>query len=148
MGATPVQSNRRAQWSWALYDWANSAFATVVMAGFFPVFFKQYWSGGIDVTESTFLLGSANSMASVLVVILAKTCVYTVDERETAIITFAGKAVADGDGLHGLAELGVGPGRRSLVHLPQANGPANVARHRVQDQHHVFSNAVHIFLCE
>ena len=25
--------------SWALYDWANSAFATTVMAGFFPLFF-------------------------------------------------------------------------------------------------------------
>ena len=30
--------------SWAFYDWANSSFATTVMAGFFPVFFKQYWS--------------------------------------------------------------------------------------------------------
>ena len=26
-------------YSWALYDWANSAFATTVMAGFFPLFF-------------------------------------------------------------------------------------------------------------
>ena len=33
---------------WALYDWANSAFATTVMAGFFPVFFKQYWSAGTE----------------------------------------------------------------------------------------------------
>ena len=30
--------------SWALYDWANSVFATTVIAGFFPVFFKQYWN--------------------------------------------------------------------------------------------------------
>ncbi len=27
-------------WGWAMYDWANSAFATTIMAGFFPVFFK------------------------------------------------------------------------------------------------------------
>ena len=57
--------------SWALYDWANSAFATVVMAGFFPVFFKKYWSGGLEVTESTFFLGAANSAASILVVVMA-----------------------------------------------------------------------------
>jgi UMF1 family MFS transporter len=38
---------RRPVWSWALVDWANSAFATTVMAGFFPVFFKQYWSVGV-----------------------------------------------------------------------------------------------------
>ncbi|MGB5717288.1 MAG: MFS transporter, partial [Gammaproteobacteria bacterium] len=31
--------------SWALYDWANSAFATTVMSGFFPLFLKQYWGG-------------------------------------------------------------------------------------------------------
>ncbi len=26
--------------SWSLYDWANSAFATTVMAGFFPLYFR------------------------------------------------------------------------------------------------------------
>jgi UMF1 family MFS transporter len=57
--------------SWALYDWANSAFATTVMAGFFPVFFKQYWSQGTDPTVSTFQLGVANSLGSVLVAALA-----------------------------------------------------------------------------
>lgn len=57
--------------AWSLYDWANSAFATTVMAGFFPVFFKQYWSAEVVVTESTFRLGMANSLASILVVCLA-----------------------------------------------------------------------------
>jgi UMF1 family MFS transporter len=57
--------------SWALYDWANSTFATTVMAGFFPVFFKSYWSVGADVTESTFQLGLANSIAGVIIMILA-----------------------------------------------------------------------------
>jgi UMF1 family MFS transporter len=57
--------------SWSLYDWANSAFATSVMAGFFPVFFKQYWSTGVEVTTSTFRLGMANSLASLVVAALA-----------------------------------------------------------------------------
>lgn len=56
--------------SWALYDWANSAFATTVMAGFFPVFFKQYWSAGTDATVSTFQLGLANSLAGIVVAAL------------------------------------------------------------------------------
>ena len=30
--------NKKQIYSWALYDWANSAFATTVMAGFFPIF--------------------------------------------------------------------------------------------------------------
>ena len=57
--------------SWSLYDWANSAFATSVMAGFFPVFFKQFWSTGVEVTTSTFRLGLANSIASLIVAALA-----------------------------------------------------------------------------
>ena len=47
---------RRAIWGWALYDWANSTFATTVMAGFFPVFFKEYWAVGHKAVDSTWLL--------------------------------------------------------------------------------------------
>src|SRR5690606_38199972 len=61
----------RASWSWVFYDWANSAFATTVMAGFFPIFLKQYWSAGVDATESTFQLGMANSLAGLIVALLA-----------------------------------------------------------------------------
>ena len=57
--------------SWALYDWANSAFATTVMAGFFPIFFKEYWNVGVEATTSTFRLGLANSIASLIVVAMA-----------------------------------------------------------------------------
>ena len=48
---------KRAIWGWALYDWANSAFATTVMTVFFPIFYKEYWSQGIDINLSTFRLG-------------------------------------------------------------------------------------------
>ncbi|MCB1789452.1 MAG: MFS transporter [Gammaproteobacteria bacterium] len=54
-----------------MYDWANSAFATTVMAGFFPVFFKSYWASGMSATESTVRLGTTNAVASLLVVLLA-----------------------------------------------------------------------------
>ncbi|MEJ2592904.1 MAG: MFS transporter, partial [Candidatus Thiodiazotropha sp.] len=57
--------------AWSFYDWANSAFATTVMAGFFPLFFKQYWSAGVVATDSTFRLGLANSLASIFIVCLA-----------------------------------------------------------------------------
>jgi MFS transporter, UMF1 family len=57
--------------SWALYDWGNSAYATTVMAGFFPVFFKQYWDAGQSVNESTLHLGTANAIASIVIVVLA-----------------------------------------------------------------------------
>ena len=41
-----MNADKKAIWGWAMYDWANSAFATTVMAGFFPLFFKKYWSLG------------------------------------------------------------------------------------------------------
>ncbi len=61
----------RATWSWVFYDWANSAFATTVMAGFFPIFLKQYWSAGSDPATSTFQLGVGNAIAGIIVAALA-----------------------------------------------------------------------------
>ena len=58
-------------YSWAIYDWANSAFATTVMAGFFPLFFKAYWANPENPTESTFYLGLANSFASIIIAAFA-----------------------------------------------------------------------------
>ncbi|MCU0601436.1 MAG: MFS transporter [Desulfobacterales bacterium] len=66
-----MTKDRKAVWGWALYDWANSAFATTVMAGFFPVFFKQYWSHGADVNLSTAQLGFGNSIAGLVMALLA-----------------------------------------------------------------------------
>ena len=63
--------NRKAAVSWALYDWANSAFAVTVISAFFPMFLKQYWSVGDDPTVSTFQLGVANSIASIVVALLS-----------------------------------------------------------------------------
>ena len=57
--------------SWALYDWANSIFATVIIAGFFPVVFKSYWASDLTGTESTFWLGVGNATASLMVVVIA-----------------------------------------------------------------------------
>ena len=57
--------------SWALYDWANSAFATTVMAGFFPLFFKSFWAADLSPAESTAVIGTTNSLAGLLIMLLA-----------------------------------------------------------------------------
>jgi UMF1 family MFS transporter len=62
---------RRPVVAWAFYDWANSAFATTVMAGFFPVFFKEYWNAGVVATESTFRLGLLNGIGAAFIAMLA-----------------------------------------------------------------------------
>ena len=57
--------------SWALYDWANSAFATTVMAGFFPLFFKSFWAADLSPVESTAVIGTTNSLAGLFIMLSA-----------------------------------------------------------------------------
>jgi UMF1 family MFS transporter len=66
-----MTTERRRQIAWATYDWGNSAFATTVVAGLFPIFFEQYWANTLDSGERTFWLGLASSVSSLAVVLLA-----------------------------------------------------------------------------
>ncbi len=61
-----VNKPDRSVWGWAFYDFANSAFATTVMSGFFPVFFKSWCSQGTEAVVSTARLGIANALAGIL----------------------------------------------------------------------------------
>jgi len=90
-----------------MYDWANSSFATIVMAGFFPVFFKEYWNAGLDPTESTFRLGMANSVASLLVVLMAPVLGAIADcmgRRKALLFSFAFLGLLMTGGLYLVAE--------------------------------------------
>ena len=58
-------------YSWVLYDWANSAYATIVLAGFFPIIYAEYFAATIDSYERTLYLGISNSIASLLLILLA-----------------------------------------------------------------------------
>ncbi|MDB5987288.1 MAG: transporter, partial [Nevskia sp.] len=66
-----MTSRRTAQLAWALTAWANHAFATTVLVGFFPIFFDKYWAKDLPGTTSTFYLGLSNSSASFVVMLLA-----------------------------------------------------------------------------
>jgi UMF1 family MFS transporter len=68
---TKRSPTERAMRAWAMYDWANSAFTTTVMAGFVPVLFKEYWGAGADASETSFRLGLTNSLASLVVALMA-----------------------------------------------------------------------------
>lgn len=77
-------------WRWAFYDWANSAFATVVMAAFFPVFFKTVAAADLAHATATFWLGMANAAASLIVFILAPVLGGVIDYaglKKAALIT-------------------------------------------------------------
>lgn len=118
---------RRPVLAWALYDWGNSAFATTVMAGFLPVFFKQYWSAGAPATVSTFRLGLLHAAGGALIALLAPFLGAMADRgglrlRLLALFTLLGTAttaalylVPQGDwvmamALYGLAGIGFAGG--------------------------------------
>lgn len=67
--------------SWALYDWANSVFYTTVMAGFFPIFFKQYWSSEADAALSTERLGWVLAVSGFLLAVLSPTLGVVSDKK-------------------------------------------------------------------
>lgn len=61
---------RRPVLSWALYDWANSAFATTVMAGFFPVFYSTI-SRDLSAEDSQFWFNITLAASSLAVAVAA-----------------------------------------------------------------------------
>jgi len=61
---------RRPVVAWALYDWANSAFATTIMAGFFPVFYSTI-SQDLSKERSQFWFNVTLAAASVLIAVFA-----------------------------------------------------------------------------
>ena len=84
--------DRRKVLSWAFYDWANSAYSTTVMAGFFPIFFEKYWSNPDDVIQSTYQLGIANSISSIIIALVSPILGAIADRgsaRKKLLITFA-----------------------------------------------------------
>src|SRR5688572_21026471 len=91
-----MRENSKSILSWCMYDWANSAFATIVMAAFFPVFFADYWNVGNAAFSSTSLLGPANSLASILVAAAAPMLGAIADQggtRKKFLLTFTSLGV-------------------------------------------------------
>ncbi len=120
-----MQENRRAVWSWAFIDWANSAFAIVVMTAFFPALFKDYWCDvpGMTPERSTAYLGYANTISSLVIALLAPLLGSIADQGNgkkkflvaftllgalaTALLPFAAKGqFALAAGLYAVAALG------------------------------------------
>ena len=62
----------REEKSWMLYDWANSAFATIIAAVVLPIFFKTIAAGeGIADVDATAYWGYATSCGTLICAVLA-----------------------------------------------------------------------------
>ncbi len=57
--------------AWALYDWANSAFVTVITAAVLPPFFSTYYAAGLEPARATTLYGLVVSLSVLITAALA-----------------------------------------------------------------------------
>jgi MFS transporter, UMF1 family len=83
-------TRRAARWAWASTAWANHAFSTTVLVGFFPIFLDRYWAKDLPGTTSTFYLGLTNSSASFIVMLLAPWLGALADRRAQKKMWLAG----------------------------------------------------------
>jgi UMF1 family MFS transporter len=57
--------------AWAMYDWANSAFATTVMAAFLPIYYSTVAAAELGATTATAYWGYTTAIALALVAVLS-----------------------------------------------------------------------------
>ncbi len=63
--------NKKAIHSWVMYDWANSAYATIIMAAVMPIFYSEVAGRNLDSTVSTAYWGYTQSLSLILVVLVS-----------------------------------------------------------------------------
>lgn len=63
--------NKTAIRSWAMYDWANSAFATTIIAAVLPIFYHDVAAKGLSNATATAYWGYSQSIAVIIVAVLA-----------------------------------------------------------------------------
>lgn len=57
--------------AWAMYDWAVSSMQTVIMTAVFPIFFLKVAAADLSPADGTQALGYANTIAAVVIALLA-----------------------------------------------------------------------------
>jgi UMF1 family MFS transporter len=57
--------------AWALYDWANSAFFTTIIAAVFPIYYTQVAAATLPPEVATYRYGMATSLALAFVALLS-----------------------------------------------------------------------------
>src|SRR5438045_658203 len=61
----------RALRAWAMYDWANSAFWTTIIAAIFPIYYQKVAAAGLSGPEATARFAWATTLSILIVAIVA-----------------------------------------------------------------------------
>jgi UMF1 family MFS transporter len=82
--------------SWCLYDWANSAFATIIMAAVLPVFYSTVAGANLSKTTASSYWGYTNTLAMLVVAFSAPILGALADHRgikKRFLALFAGMGI-------------------------------------------------------
>ena len=79
--------------SWKMYDWANSAFATTIMAAVLPEFYSSVAGATLDKTIATSYWGYSNTISMFIIAITAPILGAIADHSGTKKIFLGGFAI-------------------------------------------------------
>lgn len=106
--------------AWALYDWANSAFMTTIVAAVFPIYFARVAAAGFTEDQASGRFAAASAVALLAVALIAPPLGSLADRRALRKLLLFGFAslgclasaglffVAEGDWLFALILFGLG----------------------------------------
>ncbi|GAX89242.1 MFS transporter [Effusibacillus lacus] len=63
--------DQKAVRGWVMYDWANSAFVTTMIAAVLPIFYSEVAAGNLDKTTATSYWGFTQSIGMLIVAVMA-----------------------------------------------------------------------------
>jgi MFS transporter, UMF1 family len=89
---------RRRIWAWTMYDWANSAFATTILAAVLPIYFSQVAGATLPSAARATSLWSAGLSLSLLIAAVISPILGTVSDvmrgKKLLLAIFAGLGIA------------------------------------------------------
>ncbi len=65
------KQHQRAIWAWTMYDWANSAFATTIMAAVLPVYYSNVAAGDLPKNIATAYWGFTTSLSALIAAVIS-----------------------------------------------------------------------------
>jgi MFS transporter, UMF1 family len=66
-----IKAHKRAIWAWTMYDWANSAFVTTIIAAVLPVYYSSVAAANLPPNIATAYWGYTTSIALLITAILS-----------------------------------------------------------------------------
>ncbi len=71
MDKSVVDTHKKAIWAWTMYDWANSAFATTIMAAVLPVYYTSVAAAHVAPNQATALWGYTSSVGALIAALIS-----------------------------------------------------------------------------